>query len=320
MLDFAKRAIRLKYESVYDFHVWRESLRVVDDLPLDPNLGGVFFLPYDAQEVIFLSLSYDGTNYARLTYRERDWIERFNANSITVPGNLPTYSRGENLAWPYLDPGQFTFVSSDPRIFTLYIAGLNQNNFPIDETYTMQAVVNPNNTTNPAIVTTKNSFSKVTMITKGQTTMPLGISTQFPAPPNQISIQLPASTSQLMFTQIVLTPPPLLQNPDGTPRPAFIRGQYKLKADPLDSDYATPRISHALDALIEFTLASVYKKLRQLSKADDSEKRATGHLQAAINVEKNQSENHQQVVPVVYETGDYIGAAIGVSTSFPWGG
>ena len=42
-------------------------------------------------------------------------------------------------------------------------------------------------------------------------------------------------------------------------------------------------------------------------------------MQAAVNVEKNQSENRQQVIPVIYDQGDYLGAGVGVSSSFPFG-
>src|ERR1700745_4049491 len=77
MVDFAKRAVRLKYKTLYDTHAWRESFRVLDGIILDAALNGSVFLPYDCEEVIYLALSYDGQNYSRLDYRERDWIDRF---------------------------------------------------------------------------------------------------------------------------------------------------------------------------------------------------------------------------------------------------
>ena len=73
--------------------------------------------------------------------------------------------------------------------------------------------------------------------------------------------------------------------------------------------------------MIEFTLAALYKKGRQLNKADNSEQKAIAHIQAAVQIEKNQSEMRQQVVPVIYDTGDFLneGDYVRVTTSFPWG-
>ena len=80
MVEYAKRAVRIQYSVIYKAHAWQESMRTLDAQPIDPSLGGSIFLPFDAEIVIFLSLSRDGVNYTRLNYRERDWIER------TVPG------------------------------------------------------------------------------------------------------------------------------------------------------------------------------------------------------------------------------------------
>ena len=62
-MDFAKRAVRLKYQTMYDAHAWRESMRMLDGYPMDTDGLGRIFLPLDAEEVIFLSLSSDGVNY-----------------------------------------------------------------------------------------------------------------------------------------------------------------------------------------------------------------------------------------------------------------
>ena len=312
-LDFAKRAVRLKYAVMYDAHAWRESLRLLDGYPLDPDANGHIFLPLDAEEVIFLSLSTDGVNYARLVYRERDWIERFAGNAASVAGRNPFYYRAENLAWPYLNPGQLTFTTYDPVLFVLFISGLDINGNTVQETYKMQAVINPDNTTNPAIVTTVNSFVQINVLSKGGTTMPLTVLPQFPGASTPTVI--PASMSAAVYTQLVLYPSPV------TDQQLFYRVQVKLKPDPLDSDYSVPRVSHVTDALIEFTLAALYKKGRQLNKADNSEQKAIAHVQAAVNVEKNQSEMRQQVVPTLYDTGDYLneGDYVRVTSSYPWG-
>ena len=159
MMDFGRRALRLKYQTLYDAHLWRESMRLINS-QLDPTLGGVFFLPYDTEEVIFFSLSYDGLNFTRLNYRERDWME------LHAPGGIPSYYRAENLAWPYFassgnsGPGQFTFTSYDTGIFTLFIGGLDASGSRVSETFKMQAIVNPSDkSVNPAVVTTTHSFA-----------------------------------------------------------------------------------------------------------------------------------------------------------------
>jgi hypothetical protein len=318
MMNFARRAIRLKYQTLYDAHAWRESMRVLEGYPLDPTLNGVLFLPYDCEEVIFLSLSYDGNNYTRLSYRERDWMERFGTRYLTVPGSIPAYYRAENLAWPYLNPGQLTFTSYDPSIFTLFISGLDQNGNLVQETYKVEAVVNPDNTVNPAVVTTANSFSQINVLSKGITAQPLQIGAQFPplVPP----ASMPPGMSELMFTQLVLYPAPVLVSQNGLPIQMVYRTQVKLKADTLDSDSSTPRISHITDALIEFTLAALYKKSRQLAKSDSCEQKAIAHIQAAVQIEKNQSEMRQQAVPVFYDSGDYLATGyVRASSSYPWG-
>jgi hypothetical protein len=310
-MTFAKQAVRLKYQTMYDAHAWRESMRLLDGYPLDPSANGHIFLPLDAEEVIFLSFSTDGTNYSRLVYRERDWIERFAQNAASVAGRQPYYYRAENLAWPYLNPGKLTFTTYDTKLFVLFISGLDADGNTVQETYKMQAAINPDTTTNPAIVTTVNSYAQINVLSKGGTTMPLTILPQFPGASSPTTI--PASMSAAVYTHLVIYPPSNQQ--------LFYRTQVKLKPDPLDSDYSVPRVSHITDALIEFTLAALYKKGRQLNKADNSEQKAIAHIQAAVNVEKNQSEMRQQVVPTLYDTGDYLnrGNYIRLTSSFPWG-
>lgn len=320
MMDFGRRAIRLKYQTVYDAHLWRESLRVIYS-QLDPNLNGSFFLPYDTEEVIFLSISYDGSNFLRLNYRERDWSERNVGSMISLPGTVPFYCRGENLAWPYFGPGQFTFTSYDTGIFTLFIGGIETDTGNrVSETYKMQAIVNPGDlSVNPAMVTTVHSFEQISDLSKGITSEPLLIQPQFPSDATPIS--MPPGQSELQFTQLVLTPSPIFSNGDSGSNVVYVRLQVKLKADTLGSDYSVPRISHITDALTEFVLASMYKKSRQLNKADNCEAKAMAHIQAAVQIEKTQSETRQQVVPIVYDAGDYLAEHYrpAVTTSWPWG-
>lgn len=320
MMDFGRRALRLKYQTLYDAHAWRESMRVISGT-LDPALGGSFFLPYDCEEVIFFSISYDGTNFIRLNYRERDWMERNAGSMVSIPGGTPSYYRSENLGWSYFNPGTFTFTSYDTGIFTLFIAGTDAaTGNMVNETYKMQAIVNPSDhSVNPAVVSSTHSFSLVTALSKGVTAMPLLIQPQFPLGGSGVS--MPPGLSELVFTQLVLAPTPILTDPNsGNPITIPVRLQVKLKADTLGSDYSVPRISHIMDALTEFVLAAMYKKSRQLNKSDSCEQKAIAHVAAAVQIEKNQSEMRQQVIPVIYDQGDYLAYSnVGATSSYPWG-
>jgi hypothetical protein len=321
MMDFGKRALRLKYQTIYDAHLWRESMRVIMST-LDPALGGVFFLPYDTEEVIFFSISNNnGISWTRMNYRERDWTERHaNGALVGLPGSISTYYRAENVAWPYFGPGKFTFTSYDTGIFTLFISGTDVNGTLVSETYKMQAIVNPSDkTVNPAVVTTTNSYQQVNTLSKGITNAPLLVVPQFPVG-SSTPISVPPGLSELVFTQLVLTPAPVMIDSSGQPIVFPVRLQVKLKADSLGSDYSVPRLSHIVDALTEFTLASMYKKGRQLNKADSCEQKGIAHIQAAVQVEKSQSETRQQVIPYIYEYGDYLHDNLArVSSSYPWG-
>lgn len=319
MIEFGRQALRLKYQTLYDSHLWRESLRMIYS-QLDPNLGGIFFLPYDTEEVIFFSISFDGTNFIRLNYRERDWMELHSSSRMSFPGSVPSYYRAENLGWPYFGPGQFTFTSYDTGIFTLFIAGTETGTGNmVNETFKMQAIVNPGDqTVNPAVVTTLHSFDQVTAISKGVTAQPMLVQPQFPM--GAASTSMPPGLGELVYTQLVLAPPPVLYDSSNNPIIIPVRLQVKLKADTLGSDYSVPRISHIMDAMTEFVLAAMYKKSRQLNKADNCEQKAIAHIQAAVQIEKSQSEMRQQAVPIVYDRGDYMADEAGMaSSSYPWG-
>jgi hypothetical protein len=312
-LSYAKRAIRLKYLTLYDAHAWRESMRVLEAVPVDPTLKGIIFLPFDAEEVIFMSISRDGLSYRRLIYRERDWIERTVAPTFSLPGNIPWFYRAENLAWPYLSPGKFTFTTSDSSPFTVYIEGRDANDHPVNESFILNASVNPDGTVTPMSVQSANSYSLVTSLSKTGGTL----SVRDAATSRQIIMQ--TGSPDLVFTQLVLYPPPLFVQSDGSPYPVYVRLQVKLKADSLDNDMSVPRISHIWDALIEYTLSALYTRARQLTKANDREQKAIAHVQAAVNVEKNQSEHRQQAYPTIYEQADYLGRGDVVSSAVPFG-
>jgi len=299
-LDFAKRAIRLKYATLYDAHNWRESMRLLDGVQLDPAMNGIFFLPYDAEEVVFCSLSYDGQSYIRLNYRERDWIERFTYPSYNLPGNTPWFYRAENLAWPYLAPGKFTFTTANATPFNVYIAGLDAGGNKISESFIMQGNAAGGGLYTPASVTTVGSYNTVTVLSAQASDLALTIAA------GGKTLVMPPAMTELVFTQIVLQPPPIGTAPGGGPLQNWVRIQVKLKPDSLDNDMSVPRLSHIWDALVCFTTASLWKRLSQLTKANSEEQMAMEHVKAAIQVEKNQSEFFQQAVPATYEYGDYI--------------
>lgn len=299
-LDYAKRALRLKYDTLYLAHNWREATRLIDPYILDPSLKGVLFLPYDAEEIVFLSISYDAQTYIRISYRERDWIERFATPAFTLPGNTPWFFRAENLAWPAFSPGHFTFSTVNKAPFIVYIEGRDANNFPIAETFSLQGLINADGTVSSESVTTVNSYNLVTSLSKDVTDSPLLVSA------GTQSVQMAPAMTELVFTQIILAPPPLFADSQGNNKPVYIRTQVKLKPDMLDNDYSVPRISSVWDALVCFTVSSLYRRLQQVGKSQEQEQEAMEHIKAAINKEKNQSEFRQQIVPTTYETGNYL--------------
>lgn len=313
-LAYAKRAIRLKYDTLYIAHAWREAMRVIDRT-LDPTLNGVLFLPYDAQEVVFLSLSYDGRSYVRLNYRERDWIERFAGTSFSTPGSTPWFYRGENLAWPRTGCGRLTFTTANKSQFSVRVEGRDANGFPQGESFSLQGIINPDNTVTPISISTSVSYKYVTSLSKDVTDVPLQIIDEV----NPSPIQMPAGMTELVFTQIVLCPAPLFTDSNGNPWPVSVRVQVKLKPDSLDNDYSVPRISSIWDALVAFTTGAMYRRLQQVGKAQASEQEAMQHIQAAVNQEKNQAEFHQQVVPIQYESGNYLDGGFDPSSSMPFG-
>jgi hypothetical protein len=313
MQSYAREAIRLKYQTLYDAHLWRESMRVVD-LVIDPTLNGAFFIPLDTEEVVWCKLSRDGVNYQRLTYRERDWVERVSGGNSLAPFSMPVFYRAENLGWPYLNPGKLTLTTLELASFPVHIEGLNSAGYGVQDDFLMAATQQAGGTIIPTSVQTSNSYTQVTMISKG-----FGIVNIFAEnPAGGVTVQAPQQVTELIYSQFRLYPNPIYQI-NGVPQSCFVQAQVKLKADVLNNDMSVPRISHIWDALIEFTLSSLYTKVRQLAKADAREQKAIAHVQAAVNVEKNQSEMHQQVIPAIYETGDYMDGQSRPTSYHPWG-
>jgi hypothetical protein len=300
-LDFARRALRLKYGTLYNSHLWREAQRTIDGIQMDPTLNGAVFLPFDADEVISLALSFDGLAYNRLIYHERDWIERFSTPAFNLPGNTPWFYRGENYAWPYINPGQFTISTNEPVSFRFYVGGRDTNDQPMGEEFLLQGVNNPDGTTNTTSVTTVGTYKYLTSLSKGVTQTTVRVSDTL----GNVYV-MPGGSTELTFTQLILYPTPIFQLTDGTPQNVFLRVHAKLKPDPLTSDMSVPRISHIWDALITFTTAACYKRMSQVAKSAQDEQTAMDLVRSAINVEKNQAEWRQQAVPQVYERGDYL--------------
>ena len=313
-VEFAKDAIRLKYKTLYDAHLWRESIRTIS-VVLDPLLNGIFFLPYDAEEMISLGLANDGINFSRLLYRDQNWISRAGGTRYTLQGNLPFYSRLENLAWPYLGPGQITFTTYDLTSFTVFIEGKDGSGNSLSESFIMNGILQVDGiTVTPGVVTTKGYYGYVTSLSKDGGN--LAVNDSFGH-----AVSLSQESAQLIFSQYALYPPPNWLDASGNPIPYSISAQAKLKPDPLNNDMSVPRISHIWDALVEFTLSSLYTRARNLTKADAREQKAVAHVQAAVQIEKNQSESFQQVVPVIYDSGDYLSRYDRgrLTSSYPWG-
>jgi hypothetical protein len=82
--DYAKRAIRLKYATLYDAHSWREAQRVVDGTLLDPTLAACFFASPTPRRSFESELR--RANYTRLTQSGTRLIERFAAPRFNLPG------------------------------------------------------------------------------------------------------------------------------------------------------------------------------------------------------------------------------------------
>ena len=235
-VEFAKTAIRLKYKTLYDAHAWRESMRTVNIL-LDPTLLGIFFLPDDAEEMISLGFANDGVNFCRLLYRDRNWLGRTMGTRYTLQGNLPFYSRLENLAWPYIAPGQITFTTYDLSPFTVFIEGRDGNNSPLSEAFIMNGVLQADGiTVTPGVITTKGSFQYVTSLSKDSGNLSVNDSLGHSATLSPVG-------TQLVFSQFALYPPPNWLDSNGNPIPYSVNAQVKLKPDTLDNDMSVPRIS-----------------------------------------------------------------------------
>lgn len=301
--DFAKKAIQLRYQILFASHNWQESIRAFDLVLADTD---TFFLPVDCELIIFVVPVVNGVKYGRLAYRERDWIEQ-NASIgpyLTNFGPRPWYFyRSTNVGFPSASPGVLTFSVLETSSINIYVAGKDANGNPLSEKMSV-ATARPGTPSTPS---TANNYSVVTTISKDVSTYPVTVTGT-----DGTTAQISPGTTELVYTKGMLWPP-LQGSAD------FTIGA-KLKADTLDDDMSVPRISRLWNALIGFTNAALYKRQRQLGKAQAETQDAQAIVEAAVQEEKNQAAFRQQVVPQVYD-GNYFpwGAAQFPTTSWPWG-
>jgi hypothetical protein len=281
--DFARKAIRLRYQLLYGAHLWQESIR---SFRLSIADSDSFFLPIDCELIVYVVPLLDGIKGPRLVYREADWIEQ---NAPFSYGLVPRYFyRLANLAMPTLAPGALSFSVKDTTPIDLYVAGTDASGQAISEKF----LVSTSSPSTPATPVSANSYGLVSTIAKSLSTYPLTVTAQ----DGTVAQMTPAST-ELVFTRGALWP--------ALSGRAELSIGAKLRADPLDDDMSVPRISRLWNPLIAFTLAALYKRQRQLTKAQSEFQEAGDMVKAAVNEEKNQAAFRQQVVPVNYEGNFY---------------
>jgi hypothetical protein len=282
--DFARKAIRLRYQLLYGAHSWQESIRAYS---ISLNATDTFFLPIDAELIVWVTPSIGGLRYPPLVYREADWIEHHAGRSpyAGASGAVPLYFyRAPNLALPTTSPGVLNFTVKDTAAISLYIAGSDASGNPLAE----KLSVNTTDPSNPARPVSTNSYSLVRTLSKTLSTYPVTVTAQ----DGTIAVMEPGA-SDLVFTCGVIWP-----LPSGS---VDLSVGAKLRADILSDDMSVPRISRLWNALIAFTTASLYKRQRQLAKAQSENADAMQMVQAAVGEEKNQAAFSQQTVPVIYD-------------------
>ena len=265
-----------------------------------------FFLPIDCELIVFVVPTIAGVKYARLAYRERDWIEQ---NAAIGPyqtnyGPIPSYYyRRTNQALPTLSPGVLTFSVLDTSPVFIYVAGKDANGNVLSEKMSVATSV-PGTASRPV---SANTYAVVTTISKTASTYPVAVTAG-----DGTTAQMSPGMTELIYTQGGLFPP--------LTGSATLTVGAKLKADTLDDDLSVPRISRLWNPLIAFTNAALYKRQRQLSKAQAETQDAQAMIQAAVNEEKNQAGFRQQVVPQLFD-GNFFpwGVAQFPTSSWPWG-
>jgi hypothetical protein len=277
--DFARQAVRLRYQLLYGAHLWQESIQGFTVSIADTD---TFFLPLDSELIVFVVPVINGYKYPRLNYRERDWIEQ-NASASFSPAPFYFY-RAPNRAMPTLAPGSLTFAVLDTTPINIYAAGKDTSGKSVAEKF----LISTSTPGTPATPVSAKSYSELTTISKDRSTYPVVVTAQ----DGTVATMSPAAT-ELVFTVGKLWP--------ALSGSADLWVGAKLRADTLDDDMSVPRISRLWNPLLSFTIAALYKRQRQLGKAQSEFQEASQMVQAAVGEEKNQAAFRQQVVPVIYE-------------------
>jgi hypothetical protein len=291
--DFARSAIRLRYQLLYGAHLWQESIESSTVAVADTD---TFFLPGDCELIVFVTIG-----GKRLAYREADWIQQ---NAASASAQSPSYFyRAPNLALPTLVAGALTFTVKDTTPINIYVSGTDTAGKLLSE----KLLASTTSPSTPATPVTTNSYTQVTTLSKDPSSYPVGVQAA-----DGSSAEMAPSARDSVFTRGTLWP--------AVSGNADLAVGAKLRADLLEDDMSVPRISRLWNPLIGFTLAALYKRQRQLSKAQAETQDAMQMVQAAISEEKNQAAFRQQVVPVAYDGNVFPWDVVTSSSSNPWGG
>jgi hypothetical protein len=301
---FAKQAIRMRYQLLYASHNWQESIAGFQFNLADTD---TFWLPLDAELIIWVVPFINGIKYSKLAYRERDWIEQHAAIGpyFSNYGPIPSYFyRAPNVALPSVNAGTLSFRVLDTSPISIYVAGKDTNGNPTSEKFSASTAT-PGTPSQPS---SHNTYSVVSTISKDVSAFPVTVS----ATDGSSATMSPGQTS-LVFTQGTMWPPLV---GSGT----FYVGA-KLRADTLEDDLSVPRVSRLWNILISYTNAALLKRQRQWGKAQAETQEALQLVSSAVNEEKNQAAFRQQVVPASYD-GNFFpwGSAAYPTTTYPWGG
>ena len=296
--DFARKAIRLRYQLLYGAHAWQEAIQ---PYTITITNTDTFYLPIDCELIVWVTPSISGVRQRPLAYRERDWIEH---NALyTASASVPLYFyRAPNAALPSSSPGALSFVVQDTGPINIYIAGKDASGNPLSE----KLAVNTTTPSNPARPVSANTYASVTTLSKDVSVYPVSVTAG-----DGTSATLSPGMTELVYTAGVVWPA-LSGSLD-------LNVGAKLRADTLEDDMSVPRISRLWNALIGFTNAALYKRQRQLSKAQAETADAQQIVQAAVNEEKNQAAFRQQCIPAIYD-GNFLAESTvtGPTSSWPF--
>jgi hypothetical protein len=286
---FAKKSIRLRYQLLYGAHNWVEAQKRVTVGPYSNT--GDFYLPLDCELILYVVPMY-GPNPSdrgvRLAYAEQDWLDTW-AGGL-AGGYAPRYFyRGPNVALPTSNVGSLSFSVKDTSPIAIYVAGEDANGNPLSE----RLIANTTDPSTPARPVSTNSYSVVTTLSKDISVYPVGVTAG-----DGTTASIGAQSTELVYTKGTVFPA-IGANP------VSLNVGVKLRADILDDDHAVPRVSRLWNPLLSFTIAALYKRQRQLAKAQAEVQDAQAMIQAAVSEEHNQAAFRQQAVPTNYDAVPY---------------